>query len=410
MLADLQGQIERITYRNEENGYTVAKLNVPGRMDLVTIEGNLFGLMPGEALKIWGQWVTHPEYGEQFKIVHYKTALPATVYGIEKYLGYIKGIGPVMAKRIVNKFGKETLNVIEENIENFKQVVGEKRIGLIKEAWDKQKEIREVMIFLQAHGLSSGYATKIFKHYGDRPLQVVKKNPYRLTTDFGIAFITADRIAEKLGFAKDSGLRSEAGILYVLYRLADGDHPCYPYEPFVKKCEEFLGVESDVILILKGLGRLAIEEKLFVEEINQKKYICLNYLIEQVEVREQTREADFPKKFYAPFRATDGHYVRSKAEMLVDNWLYKQGIIHEYERRLPAEESVITDFYLPHCKVYIEYWGLLDDIGYRERKNKKIAVYRKHNLKLLELTDDDIHDLDRSLSRKLSEFGVLLEQ
>ena len=196
ILADLQGQIERITYTNEENGFTIAKVKVYGQRDLVCVVGNLMAPMPGEIIKMRGEWTNHPKYGEQFKIVHYKTAVPASVYGIQKYLGsgLIKGIGPVMAKRIVKKFGKETLDVVEEEIERLIEVdgIGKKRIDMVKNAWEEQKEIREVMVFLQSHGVSSGYATKIFKQYGNRSIEVVKANPYRLATDiFGIGFVTA---------------------------------------------------------------------------------------------------------------------------------------------------------------------------------------------------------------------------
>jgi exodeoxyribonuclease V alpha subunit len=167
MLADLQGQIERVTYTNDETGYTVAKLKVFGQRDLVTIVGNLMAPTAGEIIKMKGEWSNHPKYGEQFKIVHYMTAVPASVYGIEKYLGsgLIKGIGPIMAKRIVKAFGGKTLTVIEEDIERLAEVegIGEKRIGMIKKAWEEQKEIREVMLFLQTHGVSSGYAIKFFK-------------------------------------------------------------------------------------------------------------------------------------------------------------------------------------------------------------------------------------------------------
>jgi exodeoxyribonuclease V alpha subunit len=235
----LQGQIERITYTNNENGYTVAKVRVQGRRDLVTVVGNLVAPTPGEIIKMSGEWANHPKYGEQFKVVQYKSLVPASVYGIERYLGsgLIKGIGPVMAKRIVEKFGKTTLDVIEDRIEKLAEVdgIGEKRIGMIKRAWEDQKEIREVMIFLQTYGVGSGHATKIFKQYGARSINVVRGNPYRLAADiFGIGFLTADRIAERLGFAKDSGLRAEAGLLYVLHQLADEGHVYCPYELLVK--------------------------------------------------------------------------------------------------------------------------------------------------------------------------------
>ena len=271
-LIDLQGQIERITYTNEENGYTIAKLKVYGQKELVTITGNLMAAAPGEIIKMKGQWFNHPKYGEQFKIVHYKTAVPASVYGIRKYLGsgLIKGIGPVMAKRIVNQFGKDTLEVIEKQIDELIAVegIGKKRIEMIKVAWAEQKEIREVMLFLQSHGVSSGYATKIFKQYGDRSIAVVKQNPYRLATDiFGIGFVIADRIAEKLGFSKDSELRAEAGILYVLHQLSDDGHVYYPYELLITKCQEILQVDRDVIQ--KAFGTLSLDKKIIIEDLNE---------------------------------------------------------------------------------------------------------------------------------------------
>jgi exodeoxyribonuclease V alpha subunit len=272
MLADLQGQIERITYTNDENGFTIAKVKVYGRRDLVTVVGSLVAPMPGEIIKMKGEWSNHPKYGEQFKIVHYRTQVPATVYGIQKYLGsgLIKGIGPIMAKRIVEVFGKETLDVIEHDIEKLDEVsgIGKKRIQMIKRAWEEQKEIREVMIFLQAHGVSSGYATKIFKQYGSESIKVVRENPYRLAMDiFGIGFVTADRIAEKLGFTKDSELRAEAGILYVLNQLSDEGHVYYPYEPLIEKCQEILEVEREVLV--KAFETIALDKRIVIEDLNQ---------------------------------------------------------------------------------------------------------------------------------------------
>ncbi len=244
-LAELRGQIERITYVNDENGFTIARVKVAGRKELVTVVGHIVNPAPGEILSMKGEWGRHPKYGEQFKIVFCESAVPATVTGIEKYLGsgLVKGIGPVMAKRIVRRFKEETLNVIERAIEQLADIegIGPKRIGMIKKAWDEQKEIRAIMIFLQSHGVGAGYAARIYKHYGDRAIDVVRENPYRLATDiFGIGFVSADKIAEKLGFARDSELRAEAGILYVLHELTDEGHVYYPYEPLIAKCREIL--------------------------------------------------------------------------------------------------------------------------------------------------------------------------
>ena len=272
MLTDLQGQIERITYTNEENGYTVAKVKVYGRNDLVTVVGNILSPTPGEIIKMKGEWVNNPKYGEQFKVANYKSLVPASVSGIQKYLGsgLIKGIGPVIAKRIVKKFGEDTLEVIEQDIKKLAEVdgIGEKRIDMIKNAWAEQKEIREVMVFLQSHGVSSGYATKIFKQYRDQSIEVVKENPYRLATDiFGIGFITADKIAENLGIAKNSELRAEAGILYVLNQLSDDGHVYYPYERLIKKCQEILEVDREIII--KAIGTISLDKRVVIEDLNE---------------------------------------------------------------------------------------------------------------------------------------------
>ncbi|MBA4423540.1 MAG: ATP-dependent RecD-like DNA helicase, partial [Syntrophus sp. (in: bacteria)] len=205
-LADLRGQIERITYSNDENSYTVARIKVYGRKELVTVIGNIVNPTPGEIISMKGEWGNHPKYGEQFKIAHCESTAPATVHGIEKYLGsgLVKGIGPVMAKRIVKRFKEETLNVIDRDIEQLTAIggIGPKRIALIKKAWDEQKEIRSIMIFLQSHGVGPGYSARIYKRYGNASIEIVKENPYRLATDvFGIGFVTADKIARRLGFA-----------------------------------------------------------------------------------------------------------------------------------------------------------------------------------------------------------------
>jgi exodeoxyribonuclease V alpha subunit len=290
MLNNLTGQIERITYSNEENGFTIARVKVPGRRDLVTVVGNLMSPMPGEIIKMHGEWTTHPKYGEQFKLVSYKTSVPATVYGIQRYLGsgLIKGIGPVMAGRIAKKFGENSLDIIENEIEKLAQVdgIGKKRIEMIRTAWDEQKEIRDVMLFLQTHGVSSGYATKIFRQYGNQSIAVVQENPYRLAADiFGIGFVIADGIAEKLGFSKDSTLRAEAGIQYVLHKMADEGHVYYPYELLLEKCREILQVDREVVG--KAIGRVAVDKKIILEDLNDK-----------IEEFRENNKAVYLKKYY----------------------------------------------------------------------------------------------------------------
>ena len=271
MRTDLSGQIERITYANEENGFTIAKVKVQGQKDLVTVVGNLMAPMPGEILEMRGTWAHHPKFGEQFKVVKFKTKVPATVYGIRKYLGsgLIKGLGPVMAGRIVDKFGKKTLDIIENEIGRLAEIRGiaEKSIARIAKAWEAQKEIRDVMIFLQSHGVSSAYAAKIFKRYGDRSVAVVKQNPYRLATDiFGIGFLKADSIAKELGFSEDSRVRVEAGAVYTLHQLSEDGHVYYPYEQLVERCRETLGVAREPVV--QAIGNLNAARQVVIEDLN----------------------------------------------------------------------------------------------------------------------------------------------
>ncbi|MEQ8160523.1 MAG: ATP-dependent RecD-like DNA helicase [Smithellaceae bacterium] len=270
-LTDLQGQIERITFTSEDTGYTVAKVKVYGVREPVTVIGNIVNPTPGEIIKMKGEWGNHPKFGEQFKIVFCQTTTPASVHGIEKYLGsgLVKGIGPVMAKRIVKMFQEKTLDVIENEIEKLTAVegVGQKRIGMIKKAWEEQKEIRAVMIFLQSHGVSSAYAAKIYKRYGNDAIKVVQENPYQLATDiFGIGFLTADKIAQKLGFAKDSELRAQAGILYVLHEMADEGHVYFPYEKLIEKCKEMLDIDREIIA--QAIAAVSMDKRVVIEDIN----------------------------------------------------------------------------------------------------------------------------------------------
>jgi len=268
----LEGQIERITYANEETGYTVAKLALSGVRESITIVGNLIAPMPGEVLKVKGAWLTHPKFGKQFKVISHQSIVPATVIGIKKYLGsgLIKGIGPVMASRIVKQFGEKTLEIIDRNPHELHQVegIGRKRIEMIETAWKEQKEIRAVMIFLQGHGVSPAYAAKIFKKYGWDSIKIVSKNPYRLASDiFGIGFVTADKIAGSMGFERNAPARVEAGILHVLQQLSEEGHVYFPYEPLVDKCKEILEVDQEVIG--KAIGSITLENKIVIEDLNQ---------------------------------------------------------------------------------------------------------------------------------------------
>ncbi len=343
MLTELSGQIERITFTNEDSGFTIAKVKVDGRRDLVTVVGNLMAPTAGEVLTMQGEWSVHPRYGEQFKVLHYRTKVPATVDGIRRYLGsgLIKGLGPVMAGRIVDKFGKETLEVIENDIARLAQVegIGRKRLEMIGQAWEDQKEIRDVMLFLQSHGVGSAYATKIFKEYGNRAIALVRQNPYRLATEiFGIGFLTADRIAEKLGIARDAPVRVEAGILYVLYQLSDEGHVFYPDEPLIDKCREILQVERECVVT--GIGALVAAGKVVIEDLKgDGDAVC------------KIHKAVYPAKFHL-CEAGIAHRINRLLEVAKSirqmdgakalGWVQKRLSITLAERQIEAVRGALT--------------------------------------------------------------------
>jgi exodeoxyribonuclease V alpha subunit len=241
----LTGAVERITYTNQENGYTIARFHADKQFGLITIVGALAEVHPGARLKIEGRWKTHPKYGEQFEIERYVEEMPATVEGIKRYLGsgLIKGIGPVMAKRIAEKFGRYTLEIIESDIERLAEVegIGSKRVKMIAQAWEAQKQIKEIMLFLQSHQVSTNLAVKIYKTYGDAAIGVVKNDPYRLARDiFGIGFVTADKIARNIGIAADAPQRVAAGIEYTLNQLADEGHVFAPRDHLIQAAVKIL--------------------------------------------------------------------------------------------------------------------------------------------------------------------------
>ncbi len=251
-MEQLRCVVERITYQNEENGYSVIKCRVKGYSDLVTVVGSLPDVHVGSVLSMTGNWKIDAKYGRQFSMETFEETLPATVFGIEKYLGsgLIKGIGPKFAKKIVQEFGKDTLEVIETDPDSLIKVpgIGKQRVDRIKESWQAQKEIKNIMIFLQSHDVSTSHAAKIYKTYGNESIQIVQENPYRLADDiWGIGFRTADIIAEKMGFGHDRYVRLRSGIMYTLNRLSDEGHCYATREQLMKTGQELLSVEEDVL-------------------------------------------------------------------------------------------------------------------------------------------------------------------
>ncbi len=266
----LQGLVERITFASEEDGYSVIKVRAPGYRDLVTAVGNFVSLSPGETLLMEGTWSTHVRFGKQFRVHRYETTAPSTVQGIRKYLGsgLIRGIGPKMADRIVKRFAEKTLDIIENQIERLLDIdgIGEYRIGQIRKAWEEQKEIRTLMIFLRSNGASAALAARIFKKYGRESVDIVRENPYRLAMDItGVGFLTADKLAGNLGFAADSPMRAEAGILFVLNEAAEEGHVCMPHALLMERCVKTLATDAQIME--EALARLKADTRIKEEAL-----------------------------------------------------------------------------------------------------------------------------------------------
>lgn len=269
----IRGVVERITYQNPENGYTVLKCAVKSYKELVTVIGSLLDVNVGSVLLIYGNWKVDSRYGRQFAAESWEETLPATVFGIEKYLGsgLIKGVGPKYAKKIVAQFGIETLEVIETDISRLQEVdgIGKKRIQMIRDSWERQKEIKNVMLFLQDHGVSTSFAAKIYRQYGNESLDKMKENPFQMADDiWGIGFKTADGIAQKLGFAKEAYVRLRSGIMYTLSNLADEGHVFAYQEQLITKAAELLEAEESSIVMT--LDQMIADKDLICETVDYK--------------------------------------------------------------------------------------------------------------------------------------------
>lgn len=268
-LQSVRGSIERITFYNEENGYTVARFLPEGKSSVITVIGNLMGASIGESLALEGYWTIHPQHGRQFEIRRYSVELPATVEGVRRYLGsgLIKGIGPVTAERIVGHFGLTTLDIIENSVDRLADVpgIGKKRIDLIRRGWLEQKQIKEVMLFLQSHNVSTSLAVKIYREYGDAALNVVRNDPYRLARDiYGIGFLTADKIARALGVGPDDPSRIQAGVRHVLGEFADDGHVFALLCDLIRSSSDILATPASAVE--QAIDALAHAEEVIVEE------------------------------------------------------------------------------------------------------------------------------------------------
>jgi exodeoxyribonuclease V alpha subunit len=336
----LQGIVERVTYHAEDSGYTIARLKAPGERDLVTIVGRFPDIHAGQTLRLTGYWREHLKYGRQFQVTYAQETKPATLTGLEKYLGsgLIKGIGPVTARRIVAHFGLETLDIIEHACSRLIEVtgIGEKRVAMIEKAWAAQQAIKEVMLFLRGHNVSTTYAVKIYKQYGDQAIDIVSKNPYQLATDiFGIGFVTADTIARNIGIAPDSDFRYRAGMLYVLQQAAEDGHCFLPEQELIERTVSRLALpDSPVNPVRIGelLNEMAEEKQL----ITQRGYddlaeerLCYAPAFYYTEQALASRLATFAK---APV-AVD----LTRVQRWIDRYTEKRGITLSEEQRRAVE-------------------------------------------------------------------------
>lgn len=257
--------VERITYQNPENGYSVMRVKVKGYDELVTLVGNLLEVPAGSVLLCEGDWKVDKRYGSQFVAQTWEEVMPATLYGIEKYLGsgLVKGIGPKFAQLIVSRFGLDTIEIIETDIKRLYEVpgIGQKRVEKIAESWEKQKDIKNVMLFLQGYGVSTAYAAKIYRQYGKESIDTVKTNPYKLADDiWGIGFKTADTIASKMGYEKNDLRRLKSGVTYTLSHMAEEGNVYAEEEQLVKSAIELLDADETPV-------RQAISEMLQSEDL-----------------------------------------------------------------------------------------------------------------------------------------------
>ena len=333
----LQGILERIVYESHDTGYTVGRLSARDYAELVTVVGNLASINPGESLLLQGEWVDNPKYGRQFQIEKYETILPANVVGLRKYLGsgLIKGIGPKMAALIVRKFGMDTMDIIEHEPDKLARVpgIGRKRVEIIKEAWEAQREIKNVMIFLQSHDVSTTHAAKIYKTYGNDAIPVVTENPYQLADDiYGIGFVTADTIAQKLGMDKDAPQRVEAGIKYVLSQKADEGHVFQHCSELVQACQTML--EQELAAIEQGIH--ALVEK---EEIINPSFTALSNTDEQDTIGEPQENYEISEADPTPLSTDNQHLITNNhsAIYLAPFYYAELGVANQFSRLLASQ-------------------------------------------------------------------------
>ncbi len=334
--ATIEGILERVIYHNEENGYTVAAIQEHGKAGTTTATGVFTGINEGENLQIHGQWNEHPRFGRQFQFESYRVVPPSSLNGIERYLasGIIPGIGKKMAQRLVKQFGLETLVVMEKEPDRLKEIngLGKKKIAKIIDAFQEQKAVQDVMVFLQSYGITTGQAHRIYEEYGNSAIEVIRSNPYQLSRDIhGIGFKIADQVARNLGIPRESNARIDAGILYVLTRLSDDGHVCYPREQLLAEAQRIL--EVTIEQIESAIDRQLSQRELVQEEHEPGQMIFLS--------RHHRSEVNAARRLLALMNGPS-----SLPDIRVNQaieWAQKQSKIDLAEKQKAAIASALTE-------------------------------------------------------------------
>ncbi len=282
---EIRGSIERIVFHNEENGYTIFRLRPENKLDLETLVGTMQSPQAGTQIKVRGRYTVHPKFGKQLQMESYIEERPSSVEGIRAFLasGCIRGIGKKWAEKIVSHFGSDTFNILDHDPDRMLEIprFGQKRLTAVKLSWAEHQGVRELMIFLQEHGIGASFAFRIYKHYERHAIEIVKENPYRLAMDvFGIGFHTADMLAMKLGFDSNCLLRAEAGLLYMLMELSSEGHIYYPEDKLIEKTSGDLNIDSG--LVAEALTNLQKEERIVIDELDDHRgvYLYRHYFYE----------------------------------------------------------------------------------------------------------------------------------
>ncbi len=353
--------VERITYQNPENGYSVLKCRVKEYSELVSVIGNMIDANVGSVLICDGNWKVDAKYGRQFVAENWEETLPATVYGMEKYLGsgLIKGVGPKFAKKIVRKYGMDTFAVIEDNVEVLAEIegIGKKRVQMIAESWEKQKEVKNIMLFLQEHQVSTSYAAKIYKQYGNDSISVMKENPYKLADDiWGIGFKTADQIAMKLGFGKESYVRLRSGLMYTLSELSNEGHVYAEKQQLIDKASELLEAAPETVV-------MTVDDMLRKEELIPEKDI-----VRTDEDGNRITAIYLPPFFYAEVGVAGK--LRKLASSPAGDKLYTRLM---EARKSSGNEALSVDIEAIHSKTHVEYDEIQAD-AIRQAATAKVMV------------------------------------